>query len=280
MKKPDWVNFDADKVLLAQKTENKNLDDYIHQYKHGKYLDRLEAIDAAARKQEEIKGVDLLTLALNDKYYGLRSHALGKLDLRKQGLKAVAEPILADLARNDIKRTVRAAAISKLGDYRQAKYLTLFKTALNDSSYTVAGNALEALGKVDSVAALTESKRLSALPAKGKLANAISGTMIMYGDESASNVILENFENMPLSQAKFEALQPLSQFLTRVKTLETFKRGINAIDAFHMEIPQAYRSQVTPAIEGLLKMLQKTKMEAGNKEMAEYIDTKLNKKGF
>ncbi len=163
-------------------------------------MDRREAIDAAAKKQEEIKGVELLTMALNDKYHELRNYSISKLDLRKEGLKAVAEPILADLAKNDKKSTVRGGAIGKLGEYKQAKYASLFKNGINDSSYTVAGNALEALGKVDSVTAYSEAKRLSNIPAEGQLARAISSSMIKYGDKSAGDIIIDNFVKMPLCE--------------------------------------------------------------------------------
>jgi len=281
MTKPDLINFDGDKIILAQKTENKTLDNYIHQYKYaGNYVDRREAIDAGAKKQEEIKGVEIMTMALNDKFYNLRSYTIGKLDLRREGMKAVAEPILFELAKNDPKSNVRGAAIGKLGDYKQGKYSTFFKSVLNDSSYTISGNALEALGKIDSVTAFNEAKRLSAMPAKGQLGSAITRSMIKYGDESSADMVLGNFEKMPLNQAKFEALQPLSEFLARVKSIENFKRGVDAIDAFHMQIPEAYRGQLTPVVEGMLKNLQKTKANAGQKEMAAYIDAKLNKKGF
>ncbi|MEJ7912978.1 MAG: M1 family metallopeptidase, partial [Chitinophagaceae bacterium] len=133
--RPSLVNFDGDKMLLAQKTETKTLDEYLHQYMQGRnYVDRREAIDAGAKKQEELKGVELMTLALKDKFSGLRSYAIGKLDLRREGLKAAVEPLLADLARKDATSTVRAAAIAKLGDYKKAVYASLFKSALSDSS--------------------------------------------------------------------------------------------------------------------------------------------------
>ena len=95
---------------------------------------------------------------------------LEKLDLKKDNVKQATEPILVDLAKNDPKRTVKAAAIAKLGQFKNPAYAGLFKTAVNDSSYTVSGNALEALSDIDSAAALNEAKRLAAAPAKGKLA--------------------------------------------------------------------------------------------------------------
>lgn len=282
--KPDLVNFDSDKILIAERTENKTLDNYIHQYKYaGNYVDRREAIDAAAKIQEQSRAVELLTMALNDKYAGLRQYAISKLDLNKEGIKAYAEPILATLAQKDEKRTVKAAAIAKLGGYRLAKYTDLYKKALTDSSYSVSGSALEALGQVDSIAAYNEAKSLAKTKPKGKLGSAVTKSIIQYGDESAADIILSGFEALPLGQAKFEALQPLAEFLGKVKSMETFKRGIDDIDAFHTAIPEAYRGQVTPFIEGMLTNIQKAKAASGLKEQADYVSTKLKKeekKGF
>jgi aminopeptidase N len=277
--RPDLVNFDGDKILLGQKTENKTLDNYLHQYKHaGNYIDRREAIDAAAKKQEESRAVELLLLALKDKYHGLRSYAASKLDTRKEGLKAYAEPELLKLAQSDPKRTVKAAAIAKLGDYNAAKYTTLFKSALNDSSYTVAGNALEALSKADSAAALQEARRLSQTKTKGKLSGAVSNMLIKFGDETEAAYILNSFDAMPFGQSKFEALQPMAAFLGKVKNMDTFKRGVDAIQKFHLAIPENYRAQITPFIEGLLRTLQKNKTAAGMSDQAAYVDTALSKK--
>lgn len=276
----DLVNFDADKILLGTKTENKSLDEYAFQYRVGNYLDRREAIDAAAKKQEEIKGVELLTAAMNDKYDGLRAYTVSKLDLRKEPLKAAVEPTLANLAQRDPSRKVKGAAIQKLGDYKTAKYTSLFKSAVNDSSYTVSGLALEALGKIDSTGAYNEAKRLSKNQLKGKVASVVTQSMIKFGDESSADMILKNFEDMPLSQAKFEAIKPLTDFLARTKNMQTFTRGVDAIIAFNKEVPESFRGQITTFVEGLLKEVQKNKAAAGEKAMADYIGTKLATKGF
>ena len=280
--RPDLINFDGDKMLLAQKTENKTLEEYRHQYRYaGNYLDRREAIDAAAKKQEEPVAIELLTTALNDKFHGLRSYAISKIDLRKEAIKAKAEPLLVGLAQSEQRKPVKAAAIAKLGEYNTPKYNSLFRQALKDSSYTVAGNALIALGKTDSTAAFAEAKKLVGQELKGRLADAVSTTFIQYGDESAADVIIGNFEKMPLGQAKFEGMEPLLQFLGKVQSLETFKRGVDAIHEFHMDIPAAYRGQVTPFIESLLKNLQQSKTAAGQKEHADYVGSKIgDKKGF
>jgi aminopeptidase N len=277
--KPDLVNFDGDKVLLAVKLENKTLEEYRHQYRYaGKYLDRREAIDAAAKKQDEPVATEIMINALNDKFEGLRSFAISRLDLKKENIKKAAESILANLAQHDPKRLVKAAAIAKLGEYKNMKYAPIFKSAVHDSSYTVAGNALEALGKIDTAAAFSEAKALAKTTLKGKLASVVTSTLIRFGDESSAETILSNFEQMPLSQQKFESIRPLIDFLSATKSMETLKRGVDDIIKFNGEVPEQFRDQVTPFIEGLLKQVQQAKTDAGQKEMADYIGAKLAKK--
>jgi len=283
--KPDLVNFDGDKILLCTKMENKSLDEYVFQYKNaGKYLDRREAIDAISKKQDDPKAVEFMKIALKDKYDGLRNFALSKLDMKKDNVKKAVEPILFDIAKNDPKRLVKAAAIAKLSQYKKPEYAVLYKAAVNDSSYTVSGNALEALALVDSAAALAEAKRLSKTEAKGKLSATITSIIIQSGDESSAEMILSSFEKMPLSQAKFEQLTGLAEFIGKTKNMDWVKRGVDDIVAFRDAIPENYRSQTDPVINGVvLKGLATKKKDAGLQEQADYIISKLpeaDKKGF
>lgn len=279
--KPELVNFDGDKILLAERKENKTLDNYLHQYRYaGTYIDRLEAIDFAATKQAEIKGVELMTAALTDKYGGLRQHAIEKLDLRREGMKAMAEPILAKLAKEDGVRTTKAAAIAKLGEYGHEKYAPLFKAAIKDSSYTVAGNALMALNNVAPAAAYTEAKAFINTPMKGGLAEAVGMVLIENGDEAAGDIILTNYENIPFGQKKLDGLEPVIAFLSQTKNMDAFKRGVNAIVKLKADIPEQYKSQLNPVLDMVLRNIQKAKAGAGQAEMAAYIESQFATKGF
>ncbi len=279
---PDLVNFDGDKILLCTKTENKTIDNYIHQYKYAaKYLDRREAIDFALKNQDDPKAIALLKDALKDKYEGLRSYTISKLNLKKDGVKNATEEVLASLATNDPIRRVKAAAITKISELNNAKYAPLFTAALNDSSYTVAGNALTALGKIDSAAAFKAAQRLSKEPSKGVLSSAISNTLIKLGSEDDAEVVFGFFEKMPLSQAKFESLQTLANFITKAKKMENVKRGVDDIMGFKNDLPESIQGQVEGFITNMLKTVQKKKEDAGLKEQADYIKSILeNKKGF
>lgn len=283
--KPDLVNFDGDKVLLCTKKENKTLDEYIYQYKYaGKYLDRREAIDFAVNHQDDPKSLAFLKLAMKDKYAGLRNFTVGRLNMKNDAVKQEIEPVLVDLAKNDPKRSVKATAIAMLATYKKPEYESLFKAAVNDSSYTVSGNALEALSLIDSTAAVSEAKRLAASPAKGKLSSEITAIMIGAGDESSANIILKNFEAMPLSQNKFNLLQSIGDFLGKTTDMNIFKRGVDDIVKFRDAIPEAYKGQTDPYINGiLLKGLATKKKEQGLTEHSNYVISKLpdeDKKGF
>ncbi|HEV7783396.1 MAG TPA: M1 family metallopeptidase, partial [Chitinophagaceae bacterium] len=291
-KRPDLVNVDATKTMLWVKKDNKTLDNYIHQYKYaGNFPDRWEAIDFASRKLDDPKAVELVKTALNDKFDDLRSFAISKTDLRKETIKNSFEPLLLNLAKTDKYSTVRAAAIQKLGEYKKPEYISLFKTATSDSSYTVAGNALTALGKVDPALASAVAKQLSDKPSKGLLREAVMNEIVKSGDETMADKIIGDFAKMPMSQAKFQALNTIATYLGAIKDPTKIKWGIDEIVSFRDGVPANYRVQTDPFIngvvlKGLLTKKDKEAKESQNaaaKEVAEYIKSKLpeeDKKGF
>ncbi|HRX93331.1 MAG TPA: M1 family aminopeptidase, partial [Chitinophagaceae bacterium] len=291
--RPDLVNVDADKITLWNKKDNKTLDNYVYQYKYaGNYLDRREAIDFAATKQNDPKAVELLVQALNDKYYGLQNLVIGKLNLKNDNVKKDAEPVLFSLAKNDKKSTVRANAIEKLGEYENKEYASLFKNAIHDSSYSIAGNALTALGKLDPETSLTLARELAKKPAKGVLQNAIMTEIVKSGDESMAEEVIGGFAKMPLGQNKFQALGGLSSYISAIKNSEMVKWGVDEIVKFRDEIPEAYRSQTDPYINGMIlkgilaakdKEAKEFSSNTMLREMVDYIKSKLpesDKKGF
>lgn len=292
-KRPDLINVDADKITLWTKKDNKTLDNYIHQYKYaGNYVDRREAIDFASKKLDDPKAVELIKTALTDKYQGLRNFAISKADLRKELVKTSFEPVLLNLVKSDKSSIVRASAIQKLGEYKKPDYIATFKAAVYDSSYTVAGNALTALGKADPALATALAKQMSDKRAKGNLQEAIMNEIVKSGDESMADKIIGDFAKMPMSQGKFQTLNTLSTYLSAIKNPEKVKWGVDEIVKFRDGVPEAYQNQTNPFINGVIlkgilaKKDKDAKDNAGNtqlKELADYIKSKLpeeDKKGF
>src|SRR5690606_15981046 len=69
--RPALINFDAERILLSERTDHKTEANYVHQYKHGTYLARREALDYFAKNT-----MPEVALGLQDKYAGLRRYAL------------------------------------------------------------------------------------------------------------------------------------------------------------------------------------------------------------
>ena len=287
--RPDLVNVDADKVLLAEKKDNKTLANFIHQYTYaGNYLDRREAIEYALKKQDDPTAVSFLKKALNDKFSGLRNLVITKLDLKKDNVRSETLSSIESLAKNDEKRSVKANAVGALALMGKPEYRELFSKYVGDSSYTLSGMALEGLAKIDSSAALSTARELSRQPAKGKLVESITKILIRSGDESGFPMIAETFENMPLSQAKLNLCAPFAEMLGKIKSTEKVKKGVDLIVDFRNAIPEQYG--ITPVINGFLNNLITAKQKASAvsedkaalQEQINYIQSKINEqqKGF
>ena len=273
--KPDLINVDGDKILLATKKDAKTLSEFIHQYKYaGKYMDRKEALDFAGKKTKEATAINLLNDALNDPFAPLRVKAIQVLGNTEMDAATIAK--LENIANRDANKLARAEAIEALSSLKNDKYKDLFIKGTSDSSYSVAGASLEALATLDSKAALDIALKLSKQTAKGKLSTAIAGVMVKYGNEDAYDFIAESFDKMPLSQAKFQALNSFADILVKVKTASKFKSGVDKIVAFRDAIPESVKGQTTPYINGtILKGIADKKQEAGETELADYVKSKM-----
>lgn len=272
--KPDQINVDADKILLVDKKDNKTLAEFIHQFKHaGNYLDRREAVAFAGNNTKDPAAVQLLVDALSDPYFRIRSLAITNLGKVKPDDAIIAK--IEAIAKKESRKMVKAEAISYLANLKNQNYKSFFKEATRDSSYTVAGAALEALTDLDSVEALQITKELSKEPAKGRLNEAISNVLITYGDEKAFKTVSESYEKMPLSFPKVQMSATYAAFAAKLTNMEEFKKAVDAIVEFRDLIPASAKAQTDPVINGALKELAQKKESAGASEMAAYVKSKL-----
>jgi aminopeptidase N len=157
---------DADKVLLCQKSEDKPLDEYLFQYFHAPlYMDRYEAIEAAAKNQDNQTAQKILIAALKDKFSGLRLKAIAVLNSNKEdirnlnaGLRTAAISQLTALAATDSNTLVRAAALNTLVILKDEQNRNIFITGLHSESYEVQAAALNGISLLDPTAALQYAK--------------------------------------------------------------------------------------------------------------------------
>jgi aminopeptidase N len=276
--RPDLINFDGEKILVCEKTDHKTLENYIFQYKNaGLYVDRREAIDfAAARQKDDYNALAFLKEALKDKYFGLRLYTLRKLNTGDDSIKKSVELLITDMAKNDPNPLVRAGAISVLGKYNREMYKSLFLQSINDSSYSIAGSALLALGAIDSSAALERAKILSVQNVKGELSDAIITTLFLYSGENEFETLAERFDKLPFGNEKFSMLQSFADYLKRLKNTPDFMKGIDMIVRFRESIPEQYRQQTESYFNGLiLNNIATSKQASGLTEQAEFVRSKI-----
>jgi aminopeptidase N len=229
--KPDLVNVDGDKILLAKKTDNKSIEEFSYQYFNGPlYMDRYEAIEAAAANQKEKANQKIIIAALKDKYYGLRIKAIKALNLTNEDIRTAAQPILASLAQTDDNTLAKAAAISALGKLNASGNSTLFKQALNSESYAVQGAALTALSQVDATDALKQAKALEK-DNKGALTTAIFSLYATKGGTAEWPYVFDTFKNATL-QNKFNSVRVLAEMTGRVEKPEYAQQGIAELKEF------------------------------------------------
>jgi len=233
--KPDLVNVDADKVLIAKKTDNKTLNEYIFQYFNAPlYLDRFEAIEAAFKYQDDKGAQKVLIAALNDKFSGLRQKAIGILTANKEDirninpdLKNAAIPVLAGLAKNDKSTLVQAAAIRALVPLKDQAYISLFKQALYSQSFEVAGTALFGISQIDPAEAMRLAKPLET-DNEGTLTQAIVAIYCTNGGEAQWPFIYNKYKSSNL-QDKIHLTQKISGLIGRMVDTEYVLQGIEQL---------------------------------------------------
>ena len=254
--KPDLINVDGDKILLTQKTDHKSLQEFIHQYKYAKnYIDRREALEYAAGKMNETAAMLLVEEALNDPFFKLREMALAFIATKP--LPAGVLTKVSTIAKNDRYRTTRAAAIDVLGISGQPQYAEFFAAATKDSSYSVAGAALEALINVDEAKAVTLIPELKK-DAKGRLAESLKTAEILLKGDADYDEMTKGFDVASLYE-RAQVYGNYLLFLGKVHNTGNFKSGVDRIIEFR-DIIGGYSPEAKTAINAQLTTLKNKKL--------------------
>lgn len=261
--RPNLINVDADKVMLWIKTDNKTAENYQFQvFNAPNYIDRREALDFFAKK-----GLPELSAGLTDKYAGLRRSTIQKLETSKIAEDSKVIAAIENIANTDKDRRTKAAAISYLGKTSDAKYKTLFEKNITDSSYSVAGAALEGLIALNPEKAYELAKKYSN-DAKGDLGDIVNEQIIKNGTEADFDFVVNRFDEMPLSQEKVQAVSTFAGYLVKISDIAKVKKGVDAVIKFRNAIPQQFRGFVDPMLKGSFGGLIKAK----GKEIEDYIN--------
>lgn len=263
--KPSLINVDADKMLLCEKTDNKSADEFVFQYKNApNYLDRREALEYF--EKNEMKE---LALGLNDKFAGLRRWTIGSIVKSKINNDPNVIKRIEEIAEKEKDKKTKAAAINFLAETGDEKYSALYTKNVTDSSYSVAGAALEGLSKLDPANAYTIAKKYTN-DAKDALGDAVGSIIMSKGDEADFDFIAKNYDESSPSQEKIGASIAFCNYLKNVSDITKVKKGIDYVIRFRNLIPAAYHVYVDPAFKKGFDALSKAK----GQEIAAYISSR------
>ncbi|MXV13960.1 M1 family metallopeptidase [Hufsiella ginkgonis] len=113
---PDLVNVDAEKYVLAEKTEEKSLEEAAFQYRNAPlFMDRLEAVNVLKnyyKKEGAAKAV--MIKALGDQSWYIRKLAVDFVQELNSEERNQVYPVIQKMAVEDKRSYVRAAAVNAL----------------------------------------------------------------------------------------------------------------------------------------------------------------------
>ena len=243
---PDNVNVDNDKVMLWEKEDAKPFSQMVFQFYHANnFMDRFESLNEAVQNMSKPEAQSLVKTALKDSFYIIRQTAIKAYN--PAAMNAETEKSIYEMAAKDPSTQVREEAIDALGALSKPIYKKDFIRWTADSSYLVAGAALDALEKVDSATAIAIAMKASKEVIKKRLNSAVTNILSKYGDENVFEFVAAKFENLSIqSEEKFYMTQPFANLLSKTTDEAKFKKGIDLIVAFRNAIPEGYRGQTDP----------------------------------
>ncbi len=274
---PDNVNVDNDKVLLWVKDESKPLEQYVYQYNHARnFVDRFEALSEATENMVKPTAQAIVKQALNDSFYVIRAKATNAYN--PIAMTSDIESIIAALAAKDPSNQVREMAIDALGALIKPSYKALYLKLAMDSSYLVAGAALDALEKVDSLAAIKIANEASHQVLKKRLNTSVTNIITKYGDDESFDFVANKYEAMEsLTADKFEMTKSFVILLINTKDIVKFKKGIELIAAFRASIPESYKGQSEPYFIKIFGSILKAKKEKGETDFVAIVSAQMPK---
>ena len=170
----------------------------------------------------------VINLALSDEYSSIKRTAIDIIKATKnESYKHKYYSIITSLANSDKDNLVKASAIGLLSIWKDTANKNLFLNSIYDSSYTVAGAALEGLQKIDSQTAYTKAIKLIGTNPKGALESTI-WTIIGKAGKDEDIIVYKIFENkLSSAMSRYAYLYSLNNYLKIVKNDSSFSKGID-----------------------------------------------------
>ena len=277
--KPDLVNIDAEKILVAEKNDSKSLQQYIFQYYNAPlFMDRFEAIEAAAKNQDDKDAQKLLVAALNDQFSGLRRKVIDILLANKEDilhinadLRNAALPVLAKLAEKDENTLVQAAALKCLVSLKDTSYLKLFKQALKSLSYEVAGAGLFGISMIIPAEALKLAKEQES-DNEGMLTQAIANIYANNGTSEQWPFFYNKYQTVNLQ----DRIHLTSKFATMIGRIDNPKYAQDGIEQLKINGVKYAKVGAAPFMIKFLNTIKEQRLKLNDLASAKAAEEAIN----
>lgn len=252
--KPQLVNFDAERQLLAEITYKKSLEEYAFQYKNAPlYGDRAEALKELSKEiKNDLAYTTTKWAAENDKYFKLRQTAILNLGSISKDKENELKPLMMSIYAKDVKATTRATALDFLNtNYDSAPELVaLNEKALGEPFYSIDTKALEYFAKKDPKTILQKAKPFETDAGKTILYTLSS----IYGNHGTDSEIAFFTYNIRYFGG-FELIGYLGNYIKLAKRAETSAPALIAARDFEVVARDGGRFTKMGALKGLKDLL-------------------------
>ena len=280
-KNPEFININADGVLLSEVMDTKTADQYFTQYQNSKeFLSRYIAVENATENVAKNSAyLKILAAGLKDSNFRIRMKALSGLDLSKPDQAKVAIAEVEKMASNDPKTLVQGAAISALAKTKDKKYLPLFEKGLNAVSNSVKGNSLTGIAAVDPTKVVELAEKIDLAGASDDLIaqllpiivkNKIEKQMPAIAATAAFYPFLK-FQNPDLGAAAEDGYNWIMSS-DNLKATENLTKVLGQVKGQIVSNPQAKMMIIQILQDGLSKKMQVLKANPSSKTINAQID--------
>ncbi|RTQ53233.1 M1 family peptidase [Hymenobacter gummosus] len=220
--KPALVQFDSDKTLVGELTEEKSQDELVYQFYHARnFQSKTQAIAELKPKVADLTVSSMMRNALNDPFWGVRVAALEGLRRYRGPEGGAVRKDIERVATTDKDSRVRATGIATLSAFLNEDYGRVYTQALNDSSYLVLGAAITALTKAPNTAAMSriEALRNEKNPA---IVGALSTYFTLNGNIDQYQWYLAQLDDADVATL-YQLLQDFGTYMLRIPAVERDK---------------------------------------------------------
>ncbi len=254
--KPDLINMDAERMLLAEKKDNKSKENYVFQFYHAPlYLDRFEALNKTGSDYEEnAPAGKMMEDGLRDKYWNIRVQALKNIGTQVKANKERLKPVILMMAAGDSAAAVRTQAIKTLGKYYKddEEVKSAIENSMNDISYNVQAAAFKFIVENDKAKAPEIAKRLEKSNGSDVL-NAVAAYYSEEAPEENNDFFLDAMTRLRrYDRGTFAG--NYAKYLKKVKQ-KTWEKGVDKLEESARYSSGYSRKMIITALEDLAKDL-------------------------